>query len=543
MAVIRRSAEDLERVQFEDRTAAYILDEQVNFAGTEEQLKMMQNFELAYVDGQPKVSDEEWDLLKKKFNYKESLTPGSPSGREWVKLTAPLPSIDKVGSFDELEEWLDRFPQQMFKIECKLDGMTANMRYKLTGDEYILESVSSRGNGRYGLKIKKYALEGVSIGGMPRRIPSKSLPLPHNMDQLPEYFEIRGEGVIPKSEQSVKRYLNKELKEAMEQENNPEDLSLEPVVWRSIVSGMFNREVPMNLPGLLQYLYQKTLDQLLEEHGVTEGGKRVFHVYELANARLIASLLDDPHRFLRNSKLLLHEDGLIEILHADGGVYRDFPYEERMDIISYSCGVNGVNLDIDLTGIPGLLTIDSLEIYEDESWTKVKQSPIFAVTDDHQKIFEKVALLYGTGMEGKRIPSKKRLRNHHKYAVDGVVIKLLNSTKETQGLDCRPSKSNSSKMVIPKYPSDAIAIKLLSEAVKVKLMKIVENETKLGNKTYSGQLDKAYRTESGAWVSSINLHNGDWLAENNWIQEGREYMMCMAFDIIPQLLPIPINES
>ena len=72
--------------------------------------------------------------------------------------------------------------------------------------------------------------------------------------------------------------------------------------------------------------------------------------------------------------------------------------------------------------------------------------------------------------------------------------------------------------------------------VRVKLEKIEYKTTSLNNQTFSGILDKPYRTESGAYISTINLHNVDWLAKNDWIKEGNDYDMVMAMDIIPQLL-------
>jgi hypothetical protein len=85
---------------------------------------------------------------------------------------------------------------------------------------------------------------------------------------------------------------------------------------------------------------------------------------------------------------------------------------------------------------------------------------------------------------------------------------------------------------------DQIACKLLSERVLVTVKSIEKKTTTLNNVTCQAVLDKPYQTESGAWVETINLHNIAWLGENNWIQEGKSYWMVMAFDIIPQLLPL-----
>ena len=94
------------------------------------------------------------------------------------------------------------------------------------------------------------------------------------------------------------------------------------------------------------------------------------------------------------------------------------------------------------------------------------------------------------------------------------MIKLAKSNADTQGLTIRNAKSNANKLVIPKYPLDQIACKLESEIVEVKLEKIESSTTGLNNVTYQGILDRGYRTESGAIVSKINLHNPSSAAES-----------------------------
>lgn len=127
----RRTEEELEKIQILNNKTAFTLEPQKNFIGTESQLEAMQNMERSYIAGKPLVSDEEWEILKHKHNYEESLTSVAPSGRNWIKLLSPLPSIDKAGSRNDMETFLNKFDSsQLFKIECKLDGLTSNVRYK-----------------------------------------------------------------------------------------------------------------------------------------------------------------------------------------------------------------------------------------------------------------------------------------------------------------------------------------------------------------------------------------------------------------------------
>lgn len=525
----RRSEDELAKLTIAANAAAYELEAQPNFKGTEEELKRMQAFERAYIDGYPVISDEEWDILKKRYDYKESLTAGSPSGRVWIKMQAPLPSIEKVDSIVGLEEFLERFPGSKFIVEPKFDGLTANLVYKRneeTGD-YVFETITSRGNGRYGLQLNPYALAGVDLKGVPKIIERKYVE--GMIGSAPDTFEIRGEALIHKPSYVAEHGLS--------------DEEAKGTVWRSVVSGIFNRKLPMNLEGLVFALYHETLFDIF-----SIDNKKVWYCEDVANARLIASITPDPHRFLKTSKLYVKKDGsdgryVIYIEHLDGSKFCWKPAEERVDIISYSFGYNGTDTDGDGVNlplrygctIPGLILAGQVKLETGEP------TPIYDETDDVGKIISIVSKFYGADREWKRDVSLPRLRNMHEYAMDGVVIKLSDTNGNAQALQVRNNRSNRNRLVVPKFPNDAIAVKLLSEVVRVKLDHIEMSKTTLNNVTCQGVLDKAYLTESGAMVSNVNLHNPYWLSQNDWIKEGQEYDMCMSLDIIPVLLP-PKNQ-
>jgi hypothetical protein len=513
----RRSEQELESLKIELNKLTYVLSEQTDFVGTQEQLERMQSLERAYINGTPMVSDEEWDLLKSVHHYRESLVSVAPSGRSWVKMLAPLPSINKAGTMQELDAFLDKFSSdESFKIECKMDGLTANVRYKLDDDmlSYHFDCITSRGNGRYGLMLNPHALDGVKTN-YPKSIDTKIVMKILNVQKigsLPKYFELRGEAVLKKNQHNFDKYGKN-------------------AVWCSVASGMFNRKVPGNLKGLCMYLFGKS-----EEELTATGG---FDIPELEQARLIASLSNDTNRFLRKDHVRLLGDGLMEIYHANGDIFKYHDDGEELDFVFYSVAVDNANIDHDaIAEIPGLKHISQVQFadkFKDEL-DKLGIPTLYRVVNSKDAIHQAVAEFYGTDLDGKRDFSKPRTRNMYEYAIDGVVIKPLNSNGSTQGLDFRNSRSNASKIVCPEYPEDQIAVKLLSERVKVKLERIERSKTSLGNVTCSGILDKPYRTESGRMVSNINLHNPEWLADNSWIQEGHEYEMVMAMDIIPTLL-------
>ena len=156
----RRSEDELEKIKIENNKTAFTLEEQKDFKGTSEQLEFMQNAERAYISGHPIMTDEEWDILKSKHNYKESLTSTSPSGRSWVKLDSPLPSLNKGGSLEDLNKFIDKFPKnQKFIVECKLDGLTANLKYKrniISDSEILLEQKIGESDEAFIIRAKRY---------------------------------------------------------------------------------------------------------------------------------------------------------------------------------------------------------------------------------------------------------------------------------------------------------------------------------------------------------------------------------------------------
>lgn len=503
----RRCSDDLKRVTDEQNALTYTLEDQPHFVGTEEELRYMQSLERCYIDGYPKVSDEEWDVLKARHNYRESLVSTAPSSRTWLKLMAPLPSIDKAGDLQALRDFLNRWPHgTTFLVEPKMDGLCANIRYDLEGDHYVKRCVCSRGNGRYGLVLHEHALDGVEVKGIPETIDASEVE--RAVGQKPQYLDVRGEAVIPLG--SV----------------NGGGCD-EPVVWRSVVSGMWNRKVPANISGLVQTLYGMTFEQWMQGRESRE--------VEVKDVRIFGSLCPEIAAgcFGRSRyRLFVTNERGIHAFNNSGVEVRYTPQPERLLVMAHSISLDGMNYDHPkIRSVPGFCWVDGIRLRDGEL------SPFVTQTSDHEAIIDLVARFYGCDANGKRDHSMPRYRNLHECALDGIVIKVRDTSIDMQGLQCRNSRGGVGKLVVPKYPEDAIACKLLSEMVRVKLERIESTTTTLGNVTLRGVLDRAYLTESGAYVSSVNLHNPHWLEEHPWVREGAELDMVMAMDILPQFLP------
>lgn len=122
------------------------------------------------------------------------------------------------------------------------------------------------------------------------------------------------------------------------------------------------------------------------------------------------------------------------------------------------------------------------------------------------------------------------------YPMDGICIKKKYTTEQSQQVEPRISRG---KTLIPKYPADVIAIKLPGDPVPCEIKEIQERETKLGNYTYSAILKEPVKSESGAMVKMVNVHNKEWLNmdENKWIQPNTKAWVTLSMDIIPILHP------
>ncbi len=169
-----------------------------------------------YTLDKPSVSDEQYDVLydrllalEKKYN---TVLPDSPtlrvgdkilSGFNEYKHKARLYSLDKAQTFESLKTWIEKiktkFPQALFTVELKYDGLSISATYK----DGLLQAVATRGNGIVGEDI---TVQAKSI---------RSLPL--SIDYKGE-IELSGEAIMKLS--SLKRFNENYPEQALKNARN-----------------------------------------------------------------------------------------------------------------------------------------------------------------------------------------------------------------------------------------------------------------------------------------------------------------------------------
>ena len=150
-----------------------------------------------YVLDNPIATDEEYDILYHKVKEFELsnphlLSPSSPTQRvgdvpldefEKNQHLQRMWSLDDVFNEQELKEWMERihklYPQATFTCSPKFDGASLNLLY----EDGLLQSATTRGDGRIGELVTQNAK---TIRSIPLQIPYK------------EQIEIRGEVLITK---------------------------------------------------------------------------------------------------------------------------------------------------------------------------------------------------------------------------------------------------------------------------------------------------------------------------------------------------------
>lgn len=157
-----------------------------------------------YVENDPPMSDFEFDMEFKQLQSLESasgtILPDSPTQRvgsdiqggfEKHRHVIPMQSIENVYSDAELQEWLQTVSKQLhaafpgeevsFTYEPKYDGLSISLVY-IRG---VLVDAVTRGN----------QIEGESVVANVRTI--RNVPLQLDQRQVPDYFEVRGEVLMP----------------------------------------------------------------------------------------------------------------------------------------------------------------------------------------------------------------------------------------------------------------------------------------------------------------------------------------------------------
>ncbi|MBQ3204422.1 MAG: NAD-dependent DNA ligase LigA [Alistipes sp.] len=154
---------------------------------------------LYYVENSPEVSDFEFDTLLRRLQDLEAEHPeyydaNSPTMRVGSDLTSefqtvrhafPMLSLSNTYSQEELGEWIDRVEREVehaeYVCELKFDGTAISLTYE---NGRLLRAVT-RGDGEQGDEVTANVR---TIG---------SVPLVLSGEGYPDYFEIRGEILMP----------------------------------------------------------------------------------------------------------------------------------------------------------------------------------------------------------------------------------------------------------------------------------------------------------------------------------------------------------
>ena len=152
-----------------------------------------------YVENSPEISDREFDIMMRELQeleaaHPEYADPNSPTARVGSDLTTefqsvehrfPMLSLGNTYSLDELHEFIGRIEKELgqteFVCELKFDGTAISLTYEHGA---LLRAVT-RGDGT----------RGDDVTANIRTI--RTIPLHLQGDDYPDFFEIRGEVLMP----------------------------------------------------------------------------------------------------------------------------------------------------------------------------------------------------------------------------------------------------------------------------------------------------------------------------------------------------------
>jgi len=146
-----------------------------------------------YYNGDPIMSDEEFDLLEDKLRKRDpensyfAIVGAEVKSRVKVKHETPMLSCAKVKDMEGVQDWIRKIGVEgkRLVLEPKVDGLSCSIVYK----NGVLSEISTRGDGEVGQNIAHIAKY---VHGIPFRIknPNANLRL---------RIEVRGELYLPKN--------------------------------------------------------------------------------------------------------------------------------------------------------------------------------------------------------------------------------------------------------------------------------------------------------------------------------------------------------
>src|SRR5438445_5161782 len=167
-------------------------------------LEIENHNKLYYQDDAPKVSDAEYDGLRKRFNAIEARFPelvsadspsqkvgAAPSGRfRKVRHTLPMLSLDNAFAEEDVRDFADRIARFLklpddkidFSAEPKIDGLSMSLRYE--GGELV--TAATRGDGAEGEDVTANIR---TLEDVPQKLRGRNVP---------DICEVRGEVYMTK---------------------------------------------------------------------------------------------------------------------------------------------------------------------------------------------------------------------------------------------------------------------------------------------------------------------------------------------------------
>lgn len=216
-----------------------------------------------YVLDKPEVSDAVWDSLNNELKaleekYPELVDSSSPTQRvqgkalgkfKSIEHTKPMLSLSDVFDIGELEKWEQRVHKLLNKnnveyyAELKMDGLAMSLQY----ENGVFKRAVTRGDGRTGEDVTHTVR---TIHTVPLSLRKrKNVP-----KEVYDYFEIRGEVIIPRAE--FERINAERAKAGQPLFMNPRNAGagtirqLDPAVAASRKLEFIAYSIEMNLPGL-----------------------------------------------------------------------------------------------------------------------------------------------------------------------------------------------------------------------------------------------------------------------------------------------------
>jgi DNA ligase (NAD+) len=119
--------------------------------------KILEADTVYYNTGHSNMSDQEYDSLKTLLKQMDPEHPlfskvgNSPKASPWEKASHQIPmgSLDKANTLEEFETWAQKYQEETFVLEPKLDGLSLSMVY----EKGIFEQALTRGDGIEGEDI------------------------------------------------------------------------------------------------------------------------------------------------------------------------------------------------------------------------------------------------------------------------------------------------------------------------------------------------------------------------------------------------------